>query len=510
MAIWQSINLFAWHDDMVMPVVYSLVVGVLLLRFNPAGKKAILITLTVYAVSLLGMLASGALFVFGFTSASVWIRELFQFIEGLVLIRLSMMLVLRLILPALRLKVPTILEDIIVFIGYVGWVMVQLHGAGLELSSIVTTSTVITAMVAFSMQDTLGNLLAGLALQLDNSVDVGDWIKLDEITGRVVQIRWRHTAVQTRNWETVIVPNSQMMKGKFLVLGRHGEDPVQWRRWIWFNVGYQERPPRVIEVIETAIRSLDIPNVAKHPQPSCVLMGFEESYGRYALRYWLTDLHPDDPTDSIVRTHIFSAMQREGMRLAYPEQHIRMTKETDKRDEMKVSRQVTDLVNMLRSMKLFNRFSDEELRDIAQRLKYAPFAKGDIITRQGARANWLYFLIEGEAQAYIEMPGQTQKILSNLKSGSYFGEMGLLKGSPRIASVVALEDCRCYRMEKESFKEVMINHPGLAEELSAKINERETGLDSLQASESLGIVEVKVVPAEDSGWIKKIRSFLRV
>ncbi len=508
--MWNSINLFAWHEGMLWVVVYSLVVGVMLLRYNAPGKKAVLITLGVLSLSLLGMLLSGVLFVFGLASPSVWMRELFQFFEGLALIRLSMMLILRIILPVLRLKVPRILEDIIVFIGYLGWVMVQLHDAGLELSSIVTTSTVITAMVAFSMQDTLGNLLAGLALQLDNSVDIGDWIKLDDITGRVVQIRWRHTAVQTRNWETVIVPNSQMMKGKFLVLGRHGEDPVQWRRWIWFNVGYQERPPRVIEVIETAIRSLDIPNVAKDPLPSCVLMGFEESYGRYALRYWLTDLHPDDPTDSVVRTHIFSAMQREGMRLAYPEQHIRMTKETDKRDELKITRQVSDRVNMLRSIKLFNRFPEQELRNIAKRLKYAPFAKGDIITRQGARANWLYFLIDGQAESYIELEGQPRKQLPTLKSGSYFGEMGLLTGSPRIASVVALEDCRCYRMNKDDFQEVMASHPDLAQELSTNINTREIGLDSLQTSETLDLVVTLEKPVEQQSWMGKVRSFLRV
>ncbi|MFT6913795.1 MAG: small-conductance mechanosensitive channel/CRP-like cAMP-binding protein [Motiliproteus sp.] len=508
--MWNHINMFAWHDGMLSIAVYSLAVGVMLLRYNAPGKKAVLITLGVLLLSFLGMLLSGVLSFFELASSGVWLLELSLFVEGMALIRLSMMLILRIILPRLRLNVPRILEDIIVFIGYLGWIMVQLHDAGLELSSIVTTSTVITAMVAFSMQDTLGNLLAGLALQLDNSVDVGDWIQLDEISGRVVQIRWRHTAVQTRNWETVIVPNSQMMKGKFLVLGRHGDDPVQWRRWIWFNVGYQERPPRVIEVIETAIRRLDIPNVAKDPQPSCVLMGFEESYGRYALRYWLTDLQPDDPTDSIVRTHIFSAMQREGMRLAYPEQHIRMTKETDKRDEMKISRQVADLVNMLRGMTLFNRFPDEELREIAQRLKYAPFARDDIITRQGARANWLYFLIEGQAESYIELEGQPRRRLSTLKPGSYFGEMGLLTGTPRIASVRALEDCRCYRMEKNLFQEVMRNHPELAAELSTHINSRETGLDSQQTSETIDLVVTQAKPVEDRGWVGKLRSFLRV
>ena len=56
----------------------------------------------------------------------------------------------------------------------------QLRGAGVDLSSIVTTSAILTAVVAFAMQDTLGNVLGGLAIQLDNSVQVGDWIKVDD------------------------------------------------------------------------------------------------------------------------------------------------------------------------------------------------------------------------------------------------------------------------------------------------------------------------------------------
>ena len=508
--LWPRINQFAWHDGVLALLVAALLMGVLLLRRSQGRQRAVLLTLAVLLLSLAGQFFSGVLRVLGFADPALWVRELFQFIEGLALIRLGMMLLLRVILPSLRVTVATILEDIIVLFCYLGWVMVQLHGAGLELSSIVTTSTVITALVAFAMQDTLGNLLAGLALQLDNSVEVGDWIKLEEISGQVVQIRWRHTAVQTRNWETVIIPNGQMMRGKFVVLGRHGEDPVQWRRWVWFNVGYQERPQRVIEIVETAIRHLEIPHVASEPPPSCVLMDFDNSYGRYALRYWLTDLLPDDPTDSVVRTHLLSALQREGVRLAYPEQHVYMTKESEKRDEMKLSREIEDRVSMLREVKLFNRFPDQELRQIAQKLRYAPFAKGDLVTRQGAHANWLYFLIQGEAETYIDRAGQPRKRLGTLKPGDYFGEMGLLTGSPRIASVVATRDCRCYRLGKGVFKEVLQRYPDLAQELSDQINERQSGLDSLQAGADLELPLAPTGVAKAQGLWQTVRRFLRV
>lgn len=91
----------------------------------------------------------------------------------------------------------------------------RLRTAGVDLTSSFTTSAVITAVIAFSMQDTLGNILGGIVLQLDDSVGVGDWVRVDEVSGRIVDIRWRHTAIETRNRETVIVPNSWLMKNRF-------------------------------------------------------------------------------------------------------------------------------------------------------------------------------------------------------------------------------------------------------------------------------------------------------
>ena len=68
---------------------------------------------------------------------------------------------------------------------------------------------------------------------------------------------------------------------------------------------------RVIQTVEQAAISADIPNVARHPLPNCVLMEFGPNYGRYALRYWLIDPRPDDPTDSAVRVHVLAAFLEE-------------------------------------------------------------------------------------------------------------------------------------------------------------------------------------------------------
>ncbi len=188
----------------------------------------------------------------------------------------------------------------------------------MALGEIVTTSAVITAVIAFSMQDTLGNLLAGVSIQLDNSIAIGDWLQVETTQGRVVEINWRATTIETRNWETVVIPNSHLLKQRFTVLGRRQNAPLQWRRWVWFDITLDTLPTQIIALVEQSLRETRIRHVSASPQPDCLLMNVENGIARYAVRYWLTDLAVDDPTDSAVRTLIDAALRRNDRRLTPP------------------------------------------------------------------------------------------------------------------------------------------------------------------------------------------------
>lgn len=478
--MWIGSTPYAWHEGVAALTLLLAAMGGLLAHFRPIDRRSVALTFIAYLGSLAGQFAGGVLVQSSLGGPGAWLHEAALILEGIAAIRLGGMFVFRLLLPAMRLVPPRILEDILVFVAYLLWGFIRLHQAGLELSGIVTTSAIITAVLAFSMQDTLGNILSGIALQLDNSIEVGDWIRVDDVTGKVVDIRWRHTALETRSWETVILPNSQLMKSKFSVLGRHGDAPVQWRRAVWFNIAYQFPPAHVIETVQRAVIEADIRSVAKSPPPGCVLMEFDQSFGRYALRYWLTDLQNDDATDSDVRDHIYAALQRAGIRLAVPEHSVHVTKESEKLQQAKESRRIHERIEALRSVELFSSFTEEELLAIAQRLKYALFARGDIITRQGAVAHWLYMLIEGEAEVFLEAPDQPRRKLSTLHPGNFFGEMGLMTGAPRAATVIATKDTQCYQLDKAAFEDILRNRPALAEEISHMLVSRRFGLDSLQ------------------------------
>ena len=471
---------FFWGEESFPLLVMVLCLAVLLFHFRREERPSLINTLGFFVVCLLGQFVSGVLHVLDLARAAAVTREIFVIGAGVAVIRLWGQLVFRIVLPAFKFTPPRITEDIFVIIAYLAWFMVRLRYAGLDLGSILATSAVITAVVAFAMQDTLGNILGGLALQLDNSIEVGDWIKVDDVAGKVVDIRWRSTLVETRNWETVVFPNSQLMKNKFLVLGRRTDQPVQWRRWVWFNVGLDTTPTRVVSVVERSILQTDIANVAKTPAPNCVLMDMDSrGYGRYALRYWLTDLLPDDPTDAMIRWHIMASLQRAGIKLAMEEHSLHITKENEKYDEVVHHREVQLRIKTLRKVELFSQLSDDELKGLAERLRYSPFAKGNVITRQGdVKSYWLYVIINGEAEVYVDLPNGKRRLVRTLERGNFFGEMGLLTGAPRSASVIAKTDVECYRIDKDVVEEMLHARPSIAEEISHILVTRRAELDT--------------------------------
>jgi len=500
MSIWDSAIKYFWREESFAVLAMALGIAFLLLHFRKEDRNSVINTMIFFFVCMAGQFVSSLIHALEFTKFAAILYEAFTIGGGIAVIRLWGSLLFRILLPFARLRPPRIAEDIFVIIGYIALGLMRLRYAGLDLTSIVATSAMITAVVAFAMQDTLGNILGGLALQLDNSVEIGDWIKVDDISGRVVDIRWRSTLVETRNWETVVFPNSQLMKNKFIVLGRRTGQPVQWRRWVWFNVSMDIPPVRVVRVVEEAIQQTEIANVAKNPLPNCVLMDLDDKgYARYAMRYWLTDLVPDDPTDAAIRWHIMTALQRAGIKLAMDERSIHITKENEKYEELMHHREIQLRIKTLKQVELFSQMTEEELAALAERLRFSPFAKGEIISRQGATAHWLYIIIRGEAEVYLETPDGGKRVLRDLGKGNFFGEMGLMTGAPRSATVVAKNDVECYRLDKEMFEEILRERPSIAVEISQVLAVRKAEQDSM--IQGMGAENVSRDVAKHSGEI---------
>src|SRR6185503_21167712 len=198
---------------------------------------------------------------------------------------------------------------------------------------------------------------------------------------------------------------------------------------------------------------------------------------RYSLRYFLTDFLEDDATDSMVRVHVFATLQRAGIRMAEPQQTVHAVQRDQAHAETVKQRELTRRLEVLNSVPLFAGLSDSEKAEIAERMQYAPFARGDAITKQGSTAHWLYILAFGEAEVLYEPPGASPQLIGRVQAGQFFGEMALVSGEARSATVMAKTDVECYRLDRASFQQLLGTRPEIASEVTRTVGTRKPDLE---------------------------------
>lgn len=480
----------------------ALVLGLVLLALRPQDRASTRNALVLLAFCALATAADTAIGSMGGLTLAGILADASTVLVGVVLIRMVGILVFRVLLPAVQVRPARIVEDLVTAGLMVAWGLVWLRLAGVDLGSLVTTSAVITGVVAFSMQETLGNILGGVVLQLDQSIRVGDWVKLDDTSGRVVEIRWRYTAVETRNRETVVIPNGWLMKNRYTLIGSRADASALWRRWVYVDVSLDWPPLKVCEVLAKAITDAEIPHVAREPATTAVLMKTGEGFGHYALRYFLDDPLPDDPTDSLVRAHAIAALTRHGMAIAVPREERLLIKDNEAHRTAVHAKDLAQREAALARVDLFAPLSPSERAELAEHLVYAPFVKGDTITRQGAVAHWLYLVVSGEADAWLESDGERDH-LATISPGSVFGEMGMMTGEPRRATITARTDIECYRLDKAGFEQVLRSRPDIAGEISRILAAREA--ERIGRLESAGTGARHA--AHHADILERIRSF---
>lgn len=473
----------------------TVVTAALVNRFNPGHRsrvRRIVILFALYGICVLTYHALDRL------GSPVWANRIgvaSELFRAFTCVNLGATLAFSVVLPRIGVLLPMIASDLLVGVGYILATIGVLTGHGLDPAGALASAAVVSAVLAISLQSTLGNILGGVALQLDGSIHEGDWIQLENgKQGLVRAIRWRHTVVETRDWQTIIVPNSLLLANNIMILGKRDGREVPLRMWVWFNVDFRYAPTKVIQVVTDALLASPIQGVAADPPPNCVCMDFtrdrRESFATYAVRYWLTDLHQDDPTSSRVRARIFTALQRANIPLAIPASHAWVQIEDEARRERKARQAIEERIEALKEIPLFRHFKDDELETLAKGLSEVLYTAGETITRQGAIAHYLYLLTSGRAEIRTTydpdgdgpLPPQT-KTLATIEAPDVFGEMGLITGEPRTADVVAITDVECLRLGKHTFEQVLLKRPEIANELSERLAHQR--IDLIAARENL-------------------------
>lgn len=132
-----------------------------------------------------------------------------------------------------------------------------------------------------------------------------------------------------------------------------------------------------------------------------------------------------------------------------------------------------DRVLLLSRVDLFDSLPAEELETLAFEMPRSLYRQGSTVIEQGAEGNSMFIVFEGLLRAAITFPGETAStVVGQIQPGGFFGEMSLLTGEPRTASVAAATDTLLYEITTSQMDGLFRRHPDLADAISQVIAER--------------------------------------
>ncbi|MBK8255090.1 MAG: mechanosensitive ion channel [Polyangiaceae bacterium] len=422
--------------------------------------------------------------------------------------RLIGLLVLEVVLGRrMQRPVPAILRDIAQGVLYLFLLLGALRALGFDPGSILTTGAVVTAVIGLSLQETLGNLVAGLSIQMQRPFDVGDWIAFDNEKrhiGRVVEINWRATKVVTLDDVEVIVPNGMLAKAPIVNFTKPTKSS---RRSVYISVAYEVPPRRVHEVILDALR--DTPGVLTDPAPSVVTNNFAESGIEYWVRFWTDQFDKRDGVDGGVRDRIYYALHRANFTIPFPQRTVHLHQVSDETRAREDASSALKRESALGNVDILSVLDRSVLKRLATLATTRLFSPGETIVRQDDDADELYIIERGTVVVLLESAGKETSEVTRLGPGQFFGEMALVTGEKRQATVRAYTECELMVIGHEPFHDVLSASPNLVKELSRVLAERQTMLDEHAESMPMSDRE-REVNVKSLQFIDRIKHFFQL
>lgn len=353
---------------------------------------------------------------------------------------------------------PTLFRDILrIALYFTALLVVARSVFGLkDLGALLGASAVFSIIIGLAVQDSVGNLFAGLFLQIDRPLKVGDWVLVSGIEGRVAEINWRSTRLVTRTNDSVSIPNNTISRAEI----KNFTQPTTLHRVDKkVGVSYAAQPNKVKRVLGEAMREVD--GVLSVPPPEAFLVEYGDFAVEYQLRYWIDDYGRLQSIGDEVMTAVWYQLRRHAISIPFPIRDVYLHRARPQDGVVQAEK-----VALLRKVDFLAPVPEAELLLLAEDLTLRLYAAGEPICAQGEAGNTFYVVWSGRVAVRARAGAGPEVDVAELERGSYFGEMSLLTGEPRSATVVAREDTELLELGRASFGQLLSSSPSIAESMS--------------------------------------------
>jgi small-conductance mechanosensitive channel/CRP-like cAMP-binding protein len=361
-------------------------------------------------------------------------------------------------------KVPRFAGEMAVIACYLAILGHLLFSLGVNVTGLFATSAVATAVIGLALQDLMGNIASGIALEFEKDIHIGDFVRTEHTAGTVVHKRLRHTEIRTPDGDAVMLPNIFLTRSPYTVVGR------AHRLFVPFTMPYTINPQELMDAVVFGLRSSPLPEVASDPPPSCVIQELAAGHIRYAAIVFTTNPAREVVTVSAVLNRVYFALRRAGIPVSEISTLVEM-KPVSETEPTKV-----DPVVLLRRTLIFRHLDEANLYELGAGLHHLSFAPGELVVRQGDAGDSMYIVTAG--QVAIRHIGQdnAETQVAVISAGEFFGEASLLTGAARNSNAVAISRVDCYELDKAGLQGILDQRPDLAEDMSVVVAHRQTQL----------------------------------
>jgi len=370
-------------------------------------------------------------------------------------------------------KLPKLLIDVgrlVIFFGAALAIVSQVFNQ--PLGGLLATSGILAAIIGFSVQKTIADVVAGVGLNVEQSIKLGDWIEASPgAIGKVIEVTWRTTHLETIDGRLIVIPNSTLISGPFTNLNA----PQRWMRTSkTVEIEYEVPAERVIQILQSAMAATE--GVLAYPAPEVYIDKCADNGVVYNMHFWVAD-YPD--TFRVSRAVVINALKfldQANISPVYPKTDVMLIEPFQRHIDRRV-----DVAGILRRMPFFAAFEAETVETLAHGGHLREFAPETVIVREDEAGSSLFVVIEGLLEVTKRVAGKPDRRVGRLVPGEIFGEMSLLTGAQRSATVTAATHASLLEIDKRQIEPVLTSHPEAIAALGQLVAGRAAANESILA-----------------------------
>ena len=339
------------------------------------------------------------------------------------------------------------------------------------VNTVFATSGIVAIVIGLALQSTLSDVFSGIALNLEHPFRIGDWVAIGpENAGEVIETNWRSTHVRLSSRDVLIIPNNVIAKYRII---NYSRPTTVHKVAVQIAISDTHQPADVRGILKSA--ALSAAGILDTPEPKVQIISFNDNSITYSLEFFVDAYSKGDDVKTLVISEVWAHMAWAGLKRPQPRQAVELSRVAVAEESSHVP-----LAHLVGRIHVFDSLSESERTMLAKGLQRNHFQRGDRIVEQGADGDSLFVIGKGVLEVVTVLANGSRHAVARLGPGQYFGEMSLLTGTPRSASIVAVTDAIVYEVDKETFEPFVRARPEMVEQLSRILSERSDVLSVLQ------------------------------